>query len=518
MHHRQWGYSLGKLALLTLASCLALAATANAETIQITLLHLNDIYEITPIEQGQRGGMARVATLRQQLLARNPHTYTLLAGDAFSPSALGTAMVNGERLAGRQMVAVMNAIGFDYATFGNHEFDLPEAAFLHRLRESRFQWLSANVLDRHQRSFPGVVPTATFTVPGKAGGQVRVGLIGVTIASNPANYVAYQDAIAAVREQATLLAPQTDILIALTHLDLAQDQVLAATVPELDLILGGHEHENMQQWRIVNRPPQAARSPHCSDPGIPIFKTDANARTVYIHDLTYDTDRACLTIASRLQPITAVIPDNPQVGAIVQQWVEQGFAGFRAQGFVPEATIAVLPTALDGLESSVRNRPTALTDRIAQAMLQAAAGAELAIFNSGSIRIDDQVPAGPITQYDVIRILPFEGKVLLVEMPGELLQRVLDQGEANRGTGGFLQTAQVSRAADNHGWLIHGQPLQSQQSYRVAINDFLVSGHEQGLDFLTLTAPGVKLLAEGPDMRMALIAFLKTTLCRSSKV
>lgn len=114
-------------------------------------------------------------------------------------------------------------------------------------------------------------------------------------------------------------------------------------------------------------------------------------------------------------------------------------------------------------------------------IVQAAAGAELAIFNSGSIRIDDQVPAGPITQYDVIRILPFEGKVLLVEMPGELLQRVLDQGEANRGTGGFLQTAQVSRAADNHGWLIHGQPLQSQQSYRVAINDFLVSGHEQGI-------------------------------------
>ncbi|UZQ54315.1 hypothetical protein OOK60_17845 [Trichothermofontia sichuanensis B231] len=137
MHHRQWGYSLGKLALLTLASCLALAATANAETIQITLLHLNDIYEITPIEQGQRGGMARVATLRQQLLARNPHTYTLLAGDAFSPSALGTAMVNGERLAGRQMVAVMNAIGFDYATFGNHEFDLPEAAFLHPFPPSR---------------------------------------------------------------------------------------------------------------------------------------------------------------------------------------------------------------------------------------------------------------------------------------------------------------------------------------------------------------------------------------------
>ncbi len=503
-------FPLGKLVLATVSCLLALTATARAEIIPITLLHLNDIYEITPIEQGQRGGMARVATLRKQLLARNPHTYTLLAGDAFSPSALGTAIVDGERLDGRQMVAVMNAIGFDYATLGNHEFDLAESAFLQRLRESRFQWLSANVFDRQQRPFPGVAPTATFTVSGPQGGQVRVGLIGVTIASNPASYVHYREAIATVQEQAAILAPQTDILIALTHLDLAQDQQLAATVPDLDLILGGHEHENMQQWRLVSRSPQAVRSPQCPDSGIPIFKADANARTVYIHDLTYDTQRRCLTIASRLQPVTAAIPDDPPVAAVVQQWVERGFAGFRAQGFTPEATIAVLPEALDGLESSVRNQPTNLTDRIAQAMLQAAAGAELAIFNSGSIRIDDQVPAGPITQYDVIRILPFQGQVLLVELPGELLQRVLEQGQANRGTGGFLQTAQVRRDV-SQGWLIQDQPLQPQRRYRVAINDFLISGREQGLDFLRLDVPGVKLLAETQDIRLALIAALQAT-------
>lgn len=111
------------LVLQTLA--LSIASPAFAEVVDITLLHLNDIYEITPVEAG-RGGLARVATLRQQLLIKNPRTYRLLAGDAFSPSALGTAKVNGKPLAGEQMVAVMNAVGFNYATFGNHEFDLGE--------------------------------------------------------------------------------------------------------------------------------------------------------------------------------------------------------------------------------------------------------------------------------------------------------------------------------------------------------------------------------------------------------
>ncbi len=72
------------------------------------------------------GGLARVATLRANLRAENPNTFTVLAGDLLNPSALSTAMVDGQRLAGRQMVDVMNILGLDYATFGNHEFDLSQ--------------------------------------------------------------------------------------------------------------------------------------------------------------------------------------------------------------------------------------------------------------------------------------------------------------------------------------------------------------------------------------------------------
>src|SRR4029453_16516021 len=60
------------------------------------------------------------------------NTITVLAGDLFNPSAQGLARVEGERLYGRQIVDVMNAVGLDYATFGNHEFDLSRADFLKR--------------------------------------------------------------------------------------------------------------------------------------------------------------------------------------------------------------------------------------------------------------------------------------------------------------------------------------------------------------------------------------------------
>jgi 5'-nucleotidase len=500
----RWKWT-AQVAVISVGLALNAVQTVLAEVVPITLLHLNDIYEITPVEGGQRGGLARVATLRKQLLAKNPHTFTILAGDAFSPSALGTAKVNGERLAGKQMVAVMNAVGFNYATFGNHEFDISQNDFLQRLQESKFEWISSNVSDAAGHPFPGVMRDRILTIRSQQGKPVRIGLFGVTLDSNPQDYVRYEDVLKTAREQVAKLRNQVDILVAITHLSLQQDQQLAATFPGIDLILGGHEHENIQQWRIVDRPQKQS----CLDSGVPIFKADANARTVYILDLNYDTDTRCLTIKSHLQPITPAIAEDPATAQVVKNWVQLGYQGFREQGFDPEQTVATISESLDGLESSVRNQPTNLTQLIAQAMLREVGNADLAIFNGGSIRIDDRLPVGAITQYDIIRVLPFGGKVLSVQIPGELLQRVLQQGQANRGAGGFLQTANVTRSASGE-WFIQGQPLQLQRTYTVAINDFLMTGKEQGLNFLNFNAPGVVKLAEKRDIRFAVIQELQS--------
>ncbi|MBD2211537.1 bifunctional metallophosphatase/5'-nucleotidase [Nostoc linckia FACHB-104] len=482
--------------VLQVLATVALATPALAEVVNINLLQLNDIYEITPVEGGTRGGLARVATLRQQLYKANPRTYTVLAGDAFSPSALGTAKINGTPLAGQQMVAVMNAVGFDYATFGNHEFDLPETLFYQRLQESRFRWVSSNVSDSKGQPFKSVPRSIIFNVKGDRGAVVRVGLIGLTLNSNPAKYVSYTDPIETAKQQVKELKGKADIIVAITHLPYGSDIQLAETVPEIDIILGGHEHENIQLWRGRDL--------------TPIFKADANARTVYVHQLTYDTVKKSLAVNSRLVPITDKIPDEPKTAKIVREWLERGYQAFRANGFNPDQQIAKLTFALDGLESSVRNKSTQLTDLIAAAMLKEVPDADLAIFNGGSIRIDDVIPPGPITQYDVIRILPFGGKVVVVEINGAILKRILDQGQLNKGTGGYLQTAKVTQETNSGNWLINGQPLDVQRTYKVATTEFLISGKEIGLDFLNSQQPGIKLIAQKRDIRFVVIDQMKS--------
>jgi 5'-nucleotidase len=473
-----------------------LATPALAEKVNITLLQMNDVYEISPVEGGTRGGLARVATLRKQLLAKNPRTYTLIAGDFLSPSAIGTATVNGQRLAGKQMIASLNAMGLDYATFGNHEFDINAQQLNDRLKESNFQWFSSNVTTTQGETFPGVSLNRIINVKGDGGKTVRVGLIGLTLDSNPASYVQYTDPIAAAKKQVAALKGKVDIIIALTHLSIAQDRELIRSVPEINIVLGGHEHENIQQRRGRNF--------------VPIAKADANARTVYIHNLVYDTDKPkSLEITSNLQLITDAIPDEPETATVVEKWVDIAFKAFEEMGFYPREKIATTTIYLDGLEESVRNRPTNLTEIIAQGMLKEVPEADLAIFNSGSIRIDDIIPPGIITQYDVLRILPFGGKVLAVEMTGELLKQVLDQGQRNRGTGGYLQTGNISQDPASN-WLINQEPLENQRIYKVAINDFLVSGNEQGLGFLTLQAQGINLIAEKGDIRFSTINQLKS--------
>ncbi len=469
--------------------------------VTVTILQLNDVYEITPVEGGRSGGLARVAALRQRLLAENPHTITMIAGDFFGPSALGTARVDGARLNGRQMVAVLNALGVDVAALGNHEFDVSEADFRARLAESRFPYVSANVAPAPGADpFPNVAPTRVLAVAVAPGDTLRLGVVSAVIPSTVKPYVVYTEPVAALAAATAGLLPRADVVVALTHLAFADDATVAATVDGVDLVLGGHEHENVRAYR----------GPRL----VPVLKADANARTVYVHRVT--VHRALprgaagrVEIASDLVAVTDALPDDPAVAAEVARWVEAGSAGFRADGFEPTRIVTTTTEELDGRESTVRARPAVLGQLVAEAFRMAtatagAAPAEIALFNSGSVRVDDVLPAGPFTEYDAIRVLPFGGEVVTVRMPGALLTRVLAQGEANVGTGGFLQTAGLERTAT--GWTAGGQPIDPARVYTVASSDFLVSGRETGLDYLNAeTNPDVSLVGRHGDVRRALI-------------
>ena len=120
-----------------------------------------------------------------------------------------------------------------------------------------------------------------------------------------------------------------------------------------------------------------------------------------------------------------------------------------------------------------------------------------------------------MTQYDVIRVLPFGGDVVAVEMTGALLRKVLDQGIANRGEGGFLQWAGIERLQGTQSiggrsdWSVAGAPLDDARTYEVALTDFLLTGREAGLGYLTPDHPDLTVLGGRDDIRKAVITELR---------
>ena len=129
---------------------------------------------------------------------------------------------------------------------------------------------------------------------------------------------------------------------------------------------------------------------------------------------------------------------------------------------------------LDGRESIIRSQSTNLSQLIISAMEKAAPASNVAIVNSGSIRVDD-ILFMPVSQYDIIRTLPFGGAIVEVDMKGKLLEKILISGKSNIGIGGFLHYSS-SISTDGKLWMIKGVRIQEEQIYRVAMTDFLITG------------------------------------------
>jgi 5'-nucleotidase len=457
----------------------------------LTIVHFNDVYEIGPVEGGRIGGLARVATIIADLRRTNSPVLTSLGGDFLSPSALAIPVVDGEPIAGRQMIDVLNALGLEWATLGNHEFDLPEAAFRARLEQSQFGIVISNVTDVNGAMFPNTEPFAV--VPVSIGGRsLRIGLIGITMEERKPwvrftpGIEAAKAAIAGIRASGPV-----DAIIALTHMPMSDDELLVAAVPDIDLALGGHEHEN---WLLH-------RGAHLT----PIVKADANVRTLAVVTMAFPEGRRP-EVSVRLQPVTSDTAADAAVDAEVTRWTTRAFEAFRATGFEPTRVVATLPHSLDGRQSAVRNRSGNLTALIADAIAREADPVDVAIINGGTIRIDDELPAGPVTEYDVIRTLPFGGAVTKVSMPGSLLLRVLEAGVQNQGGGGYLHPRGITRTGDT--WMVADRPLNPSTRYTVAMPEFLLTGREANMEFLTRTHPLIGHVQDLRDIRQALIAEL----------
>jgi 2',3'-cyclic-nucleotide 2'-phosphodiesterase (5'-nucleotidase family) len=507
---------IGCILTILFASCKT-TQTANKKSaenkIEITFLHVNDVYEISSLEGGKVGGMARIATLRKELIQQNPNTLTVLAGDFLNPALISIFKHEGKSIKGKQMVETMNAVGFDWVGLGNHEFDLDEVDLQKRIDESSFNWLASNALRNEKgnlKPFHKVVNGAkvpfpktsilTFTNP--QGQTVKMGMFSVVLPSNKKDYVYYGDFFESAVKTYDILKTECDFVVGITHLNKADDAKLAAMVPDLKLIMGGHDHDNMIE-RVGTTT---------------IAKADANAKTAYVHTIMFDTKTKIALVQSKLRKIDESIPQDSAVAMVVKKWDDIMDIALKKAGIDRNDVVSQLSEPLDGRESSMRNTHTNLGDLIAKAMTASASkSVDCSVFNSGSVRIDDQI-SGSVTQLDIMRILPYGGKIVEVALKGRLLERIVQTGVKNKGNGGFLQWDKIRYDEVKNEWFINGKLLDVNQDYYISIPKFMMEGKETNFGYLTVQNPDVQSITESDekdvndirnDVRKVLITYLK---------
>jgi len=477
--------------------------------ISFTFLQVNDVYEIAPLAGGKEGGLARIATLKKNLLQENSNTFAFMAGDFLSPSLLGTIKYKGQLIKGQQMIDVMNAVGFDLVTFGNHEFDLSKGELQRRLNESNFAWTSANVRQKFcGDTFPFykerngikefVSDTHIIEAQDADGTQIRIGFFSVTLPSNPQNYVAYTDMYNEAKRAYESLKLRADIVFGLTHVKLSEDKKIAELLKDIPLIMGGHEHHNMS-INIGNTK---------------IIKADANAKTAYIHRINYDKNTKALILKSELKPITNELTEDLNTQRVVDKWNDILNEQIKEIISNPNEIIYEAKVPLDGRDKPIRSVQTNLGKLIARAMAYGFDDkVDCALVNGGSVRIDDQL-VGAINSLDIFRVLPFGGGILKVDIKGSLLKEVLDYGESKAGSGAYLQRYLADLDAENDRWVINEKPIENDQIYRVAFSDYLLKGFD--IPFLKSNNEGVLKVYKptttelGSDIRKTIVAYLNS--------
>ena len=239
MHQRRRVVSL--IAASPLVGLAGITPTLAAPA-SITLLHSNDVYQIAPVK-GQ-GGFAPFMTLLRAERARNANTITTFGGDLLSPSILSGLSK------GAQMIELTNALGVEVAVLGNHEFDFGPAVAEERVRASRYPWLGSNVLTPGGEPAVGTVDLWLKEVDG-----YRIGFFGLltpetATLSQPGPNIRFAPPLAIAEAAVKRLEEMgADLVVALTHQDLADDRALAANVDGIDIVLGGHDHDPITDLR-----------------------------------------------------------------------------------------------------------------------------------------------------------------------------------------------------------------------------------------------------------------------------
>ena len=398
----------------------------------IVILYTNDVH----CGVDDNLGYAGLATVKNALEAQGKHVVLVDNGDAVQGDTIGT-LSNGEYI-----IDIMNEIGYDVATPGNHEFDYGMDQFFALTEQANFPYVSANFVDND-----GNTVLDPYVIKDVAG--VKIAFVGISTpktitTSTPkyfqddnGNYIysfqqdetgeklyaAVQSAVDAAR------AEGAQFVIAMAHLGIEEDcspwtssEVIVNTTG-IDAVLDGHSHSMIECEKVKNKDGQE------------VILSSTETKLAYI---------GCLTIKDDGSMSTTLISDNGM----------KDFIGGIQEEFEELVNTVVASTDVDLIikdpasgERIVRVSETNLGDLCADAY-RAMSGADVAIVNGGGVRAD--IPAGDITYGQIIAVHPFGNEMCVVECTGQEILDALELGcsKLPAESGGFLHVSGMTYTVD----------------------------------------------------------------------
>ncbi|CAK4714295.1 hypothetical protein AeMF1_002781 [Aphanomyces euteiches] len=383
------------------------------ESATLTFLTVNDVYDVVPNEQG-RGGMAELAALihhEQLLIPPTNHTLVTINGDFLSASQAG------EHYKGAHMIDILNNMKFDYAVYGNHEFDFGSDVLVERVKESKFKWFGSNV---REKDTGNTLANALDTVilPIGPNGSIKIGMFGVCTQetpqlSFPGDKVIFQDIFeTSKRCIEDLKGKGADVIVALTHVSIAHDKLLAKRVPGIDIIIGGHDHEPFTLYQGNTF----------------IHKSGQNA--YWLGHLDFDIRKKAATGKVEIFPEWKMISNrNVTPDASIEALVHKYMAPFQTNDLLEQGArqLAVISKPLITRTSVMRSEESNFGNLVADA-IRSELGAQYGLINGGFIRGDTVYEAKTqLTVGIVLKEMPFPRPAVLLRIQGRDLREAIEQ-------------------------------------------------------------------------------------------
>lgn len=438
-----------------------------AKADEFVILFTNDFHSQIEPYDSYRGGVKRLKALVDSVRNAEPVVLLADAGDFVQ----GTYYFS--LLDGIVEMKIMDALGYDVRTIGNHEFDKKMPGLGNMLSWNSVTTVATNYDFSNTLMASRVLPSAIV----EAGGR-KIGFIGMNVMLDglvdpmACEGVLWQNAVnVADSEARKLRSAGAEMVIALSHLGFNDgtrpyyDKGLVMNTSEIDMVIGGHSHTTLFSPCYVTN--HAGRS-------VPIGQTGSKGLNLGYAKVRFGSD-GIPSFTYRLIPVTKRLDDriDPQFSSMIDTYTDQ-LSGQMSEvlGYSPYTLWKNSP------ESELSNIAADAIVWMAKEYYDI--DADVSIYNWGGIR--SNLPAGNITLGDVYEVFPFDNVLSILTMKGSDLRTFFAHVASD---GGLPINSAVRLKIRNREVVsvtVHGEPIDDDKVYTIATVDYLVNTGRYGFE------------------------------------